>query len=145
MGKKTRNESVPEKTVWIQNTHRGDIKVVAREPDPERPGHLKETSHIFQRFKADKMTGQVEHSGYTEVPVALFELFMQYSSLFASLLKKKTFIKFDKPPAGAATPAEQIIRLSGEVQMLREQLAAVSKERDDARSALQAKAEAGAA
>jgi hypothetical protein len=116
------------KTVWVQNTHSGDIKVVARVPGE---GAMFSTrSRVFSRFKTDQLTGRVEHSGYTEIPEEEFNILYRHSSLFKRFITDKKLVRFDEPPLSASTPSEQIIRLSAEMQEVKAQLA-----REQARSA----------
>jgi hypothetical protein len=120
------------KTVWIQNNHGGDIKVVARVPDERNPVQARIHERIFQRYKTDPITGRVEHSGYTEITAEEFNILHRYSSLFKPFLVSEKLVKYDEAPLAASSPVEQVARLTAEVQSLRKQLDQAKKELEEA-------------
>jgi hypothetical protein len=112
-----------DKKVWIQNNHTGDIKVRARLPDDD-PRVENIAEQLFPNFRQDRMTGRVLQTGYTEITEELFETLKKNSPLFAQFLTDRKFVKYDKPPVGAVSPAEQLVLLHAEIAHLKEQIAA---------------------
>jgi hypothetical protein len=122
------------KTVWIQNNHHGDIKVVARVPDEANPVMFRTYERIFQRYKTDQITGRMEHSGYTEIPAEEFDIFCLHSSLFKRFLADKKLTRYDEAPLGASSPAEQVARLTAELAALRKELEETKRELAEAKA-----------
>jgi uncharacterized small protein (DUF1192 family) len=106
-----------EKSVWIQNTHTGDV--VVRVKTADETGRVTFTEKLFPNYRVDKMTGRMRHSGYTELSEDAFGFFFERSPLFKKFLEELKFVKYDSPPPGATNPAEQIIVLRAEIAALK--------------------------
>jgi hypothetical protein len=130
MAKKVEGDTA---VVWVQNTLDRGVKVRARIPNKEDPNQIVTIERVFPRFETDKLTGRVITSGYTELPESEFTQLQKYSGIFKKFLIDKKLIKYDKVPAGATTPAEQVVSLRSEIAKLKADLAEAEKKTESGR------------
>jgi hypothetical protein len=115
-----------DKTVWIQNNHSGDILIRAK-TEAEGTGRINITERLFGCYRIDRMTGQVRHSGYTELAGAEYTFLREHSPLFKKFLDEARLTKYDTAPPGAVNAAEQLILLRAENAQLKKELDAAKK------------------
>lgn len=112
-------------TKYVQNTYTADIQIVLKHPDGR---FLKNV--IFSRYVQNKLTGQVESDGFTEIGAEDYKL-LEGNSAFKLLVAKKRLIVKDEAPLKAGSfeqmlnLKEQIRQLEADNQALRDEIAAL--------------------
>ena len=111
-------------TKYVQNTYTADIQIVLKQPDGR---FLKNV--IFRRYVQNKLTGQVESDGFTEISAEDYKL-LEGNSAFKVLVAKKRLVVRDEAPLKAGSfeqmlaLREQVKQLTAENQALKDKLAA---------------------
>lgn len=97
---------------YIQNTYTADIQIVLK-----KDGRF-ERNAIFPHYVFNKLTGQVENDGYTEVDEELYER-LKKDVCFNVLVKKGKLVVKDEAPlkAGSFT---QIMEMKARIKELEE-------------------------
>ena len=112
-------------TKYVQNTYTADIQIVLKHPDGR---FLKNV--IFRRYVQNKLTGQVESDGFTEIGAEDYKL-LEGNSAFKVLVAKKRLVVRDEAPLKAGSfeqmlnLKEQVSQLKAENQALRDELEAL--------------------
>ena len=111
-------------TKYVQNTYTADIQIVLKQPDGR---FLKNV--IFRRYVQNKLTGQVESDGFTEISAEDYKL-LEGNSAFKVLVAKKRLVVRNEAPLKAGSfeqmlaLREQVKQLTAENQALKDKLAA---------------------
>lgn len=97
---------------YIQNTYTADIQIVLK-----KDGRF-ERNAIFPHYVFNKLTGQVENDGYTEVDEELYER-LKKDVCFNVLVKKGKLVVKDEAPlkAGSFT---QLMEMKARIKELEE-------------------------
>lgn len=119
--------SMANGTKYVQNTYTADIQIILKQPDGR---FLKNV--IFRRYVQNKLTGQVESDGFTEISAEDYKL-LEGNSAFKVLVAKKRLVVRNEAPLKAGSfeqmlaLKEEVTQLKAENQALREKLAAYEK------------------
>jgi regulator of replication initiation timing len=105
---------------YIQNTYTADIQIILK-----KDGRF-ERNVIFPHYVFNKLTGQVENDGYTEVDEELYER-LKKDVCFNILVKKGKLVVKDEEPlkAGSFT---QILEMKAHIKELEDENAALKAE-----------------
>ncbi len=95
---------------YIQNTYSADIQIVLK-----KDGRF-ERNVVFTHYVFNKVTGQIDSDGYTEVDEELYAR-LQKDVCFNVLVKKGKLIIHDEAPLKAGS-FEQIMELKARIQEL---------------------------
>jgi hypothetical protein len=112
---------------YVQNTYTADIQIILKQPDGR---FLKNV--IFRRYVQNKLTGQVESDGFTEISAEDYKL-LEGNSAFKVLVAKKRLVVRDEAPLKAGSfeqmlaLRERVKQLETENQALKEKLEAYEK------------------
>lgn len=108
---------------YIQNTYTADIQIVLK-----KDGRF-ERNAIFPHYVFNKLTGQVENDGYTEVDEELYER-LKKDACFNVLVSKGKLVVKDEAPlkAGSFT---QIMEMKARIKELETELAVVKAENEE--------------
>lgn len=107
---------------YIQNTYTADIQIVLK-----KDGRF-ERNAIFPHYVFNKLTGQVENDGYTEVDEEFYER-LKKDACFNVLVKKGKLIVKDEAPlkAGSFT---QLMEMKARIKELEDENKALRAELD---------------
>lgn len=114
-------------TKYVQNTYTADIQIILKQPDGRFLKNI-----IFRRYVQNKLTGQVESDGFTEIDAEDYKL-LEGNSAFKVLVAKKRLVVRNEAPLKAGSfeqmlaLREQVKQLTAENQALREKLEAYEK------------------
>jgi len=105
---------------YIQNTYTADIQIILK-----KDGRF-ERNVIFPHYVFNKLTGQVENDGYTEVDEELYER-LKKDVCFNVLVKKGKLVVKDEEPlkAGSFT---QILEMKARIKELEDENATLKAE-----------------
>lgn len=108
---------------YIQNTYSADIQIVLK-----KDGRF-ERNVVFSHYVFNKVTGQVESDGYTEIDEELYER-LKKDACFNVLVSKGKLVVKDEAPlkAGSFT---QILEMKARIKELETELAKVKAENEE--------------
>ena len=110
---------------YIQNTYSADIQIVLK-----KDGRF-ERNVVFAHYVFNRVTGQVENDGYTEIDEELYER-LKKDACFNVLVNKGKLVVKDEAPlkAGSFT---QLMEMKARIKELETELAKVKAENEELR------------
>ena len=108
---------------YIQNTYSADIQIVLK-----KDGRF-ERNVVFSHYVFNRVTGQVENDGYTEIDEELYKR-LEQDACFKVLVGKGKLVVKDEAPLKAGSFA-QIMEMKARIKELETELAKVKAENEE--------------
>jgi len=115
------------KFVWIKNNLNQGVRAIVQLKTDD--GSKRELKIEFSRLRTDKDSGRLMSNGYTRITDEEYDQLMDGSKIFKSFIDKKSFVKYDLPPADAFTDAQRIMQLEADKGALQAQIDAFASDK----------------
>jgi hypothetical protein len=123
------------KIVWVENTTNNAVQLAVSVKTGDT---VRIVEYTFTAHREDPMTGLLVSDGYTDIPVADFDLLFSGSKLFRNYIETGKLVKYSEKPAGLLASRGDIAGLPQQLEVVKAENELLMKENADLKKQLEA-------